>query len=115
MRRVLDHRQAELEQWVEVGGLAGEVDREDRLRALRDACGGKLGIDVEVVVAHVDEDGRRARVDDHVRGRGPGDRRRDHLVARPDAEGDEREMQGRSPGGEREHVLGLEKLRHPAL
>ena len=36
--------------------------------------------------------GRRARVLDHVRGRGPGDRRRDHLVAGADAEREEREV-----------------------
>ena len=40
------------------------------------------------------EDRSRARVNDHVRGRRPGDRRRDHLVARPDARCDEREVHG---------------------
>ena len=53
---------------------------------------------------HVDEDGRRAGVDDHVRGRRPRDRRRDHLVARADAERDEREVQRRGAARERERV-----------
>ena len=39
-------------------------------------------------VAHVGEDRRGACVHDHVGGRGPRDRRRDHLVARADAERD---------------------------
>ena len=66
------------------------------------------------LVADVDEDGRRARVHDHVRGRRPGDRRRDHLVARPDAERDEREVHRGGAGGDREHVLGLAGTRPSA-
>ena len=69
-----------------------------------------LGVDVEVGVAHVGEDRGRARVDDHVRGRGPRDRARDHLVARLDADGEEREMERGGAGGDGEHVLGLDEL-----
>ena len=72
-------------------------------------------VDVEVALAHVDEDGRRAGVDDHVRGRGPRDRRRDHLVAGLDPERDEREVHRRRAGGDGEHVLRLEVLGHPLL
>ena len=79
------------------------------------AAATSAGIDVQVVLAHVDEDGRRAGVDDHVRGRRPGDRRRDHLVAGPDAERDEREVQRGRARGDREHVLRLEVLGHPLL
>ena len=82
VRGVLDERDAEGEERVEVGGLAGEVDGEDRLRPVGDELGDAVGVDVQVGVAHVREDRRRAGVDDHVRGRGPRDGRRDHLVAR---------------------------------
>ena len=107
---VLDHRQAERPERVEVGRLAVEVHGEDRLRPLGDRLGDAGRVDVQRVVLHVDEDRRRAGVDDHVRGRRPGDRGRDHLVAGADAEGDEREVQRGRAGGEREHVLGLEVL-----
>ncbi len=97
MRGVLDDREAERPERVEVARLAGEVDGEDRPRPLREEAGKELGIEVEVVVADVAEDGRRTGVLDHVRRGGPRDRRRDHLVAGPDAEGDEREVHRRSP------------------
>ena len=38
------------------------------------SAGDQRRVDVEVVLAHVAEDGRRAAVLDHVRRRGPGDR-----------------------------------------
>ena len=81
-------------------GWPCEVDRQDRLRPLGDGAAAQLRIDVEVAVADVDEDRRRAGVDDDVRGRGPGDRGRDHLVAGADAERDEREVHRRRPGGD---------------
>ena len=72
-------------------------------------------IEVEVSVEHVREDRCRARVHDHVRGRRPGDRGRDHLVTGPDSEGDERQVQRGGSGRDRQHVLGLEVLREAAL
>jgi hypothetical protein len=115
VRGVLDERQAELGQLVQVGGLAVEVDGNDRLRALVDELAGPGRVDVERVLADVGEDGRRAGVHDHVRGRRPGDRRRDHLVARPDAERDERQVQRRRARRDREDVLRLEVLAHARL
>ena len=81
VRGVLDDRQAELEQRVEVGRLPVEVDGDDRLRPLPTSSR-VLGVDVERVVTDVREHRRRAAMNDHVRGRGPRDRARDHLVAR---------------------------------
>ncbi len=115
VRRVLDHRDPELPDRVEVARLPGEVDRHDRLRPLRDGgCDGRR-VDVQVALADVDEDRRRARVDDHVRGRRPGDRGRDHLVAGTDAERDEREVHRGGARRDGEHVLRLEVLGHPLL
>ena len=66
-------------------------------------------------VADVAEDGRRAAVLDHVRRRGPGDRARDHLVARADADREQRQVERRRARGDGEDVLGLEVGGHPLL
>ena len=115
VRGVLDHRDPELPDRIQVGRLPGEVDGHDRLRPLGHRRRDGRRVDVEVALAHVDEDGRRAGVDDHVRGRRPGDRRRDHLVAGLDPERDERQVHRRRAGRDREHVLRLEVLGHPLL
>ena len=47
------------------------------------------------LVADVAEDGSGAAVLDHVRRRGPGDRARDHLVARADADREQRQVERR--------------------
>jgi hypothetical protein len=115
MGRVLDNRHAERPQRLEVARLARQVHRQDRLCPLRGELGGTGGIEVEVALADVGEDRRRAAMDDHVRRRGPGDRRRDHLVAGADAERDEGEVHRGGPGRERDHVLRLEVLGHAPL
>ena len=115
VRRVLDHRDPELPDRIHVARLPGEMDGHDRLRPLGDRRPDQRGIDVQVAFSHVDEDRRRARVDDHVRGRRPGDRRRDHLVSLADPERDEREVHRRGAGGDGEHVLRVEVLGHPLL
>jgi hypothetical protein len=115
VRRVLDDRDGVRDQRIEVGRLAREVDGDDRLRPVRDQLGDAIGVDVEVGVAHVREDGRRARVDDDVGRRRPGDRGRDHLVARPHADREQREVERRRSGGHRQHVLGLDELREAPL
>ena len=110
VRSVLDDGQVERVQRVEVGGGAGEVHRHDRLRARAHQLGDALRIDRQVAGAHVGEDRRRARMDDHVRRGRPGDRRGDHLVAGPDAERDERQVQRRRAGGDGQCVLDAEVL-----
>ena len=79
------------------------------------SCGDQGGVDVEIALADIAEDGRGAAVLDHVGGRGPGDRARDHLVARADADREQREVERRRAGGDGEHVLGLEVLGHALL
>jgi hypothetical protein len=115
VRRVLEDGEAERPHRVEVGGLAVQVDGHDRLRPRGDELGNALRVDVQVRVADVGEDRCRARVDDHVCGRGPGDRRRDHLVPGPDPEREEREVHRRGSGGDGERVLRADVLREAAL
>ena len=59
--------------------------------------------------------GRRAAVLDHVRRRGPRDRARDHLVSRPDAEREQRQVERGRSRRDGEHVLGLEVGGHALL
>ena len=82
MRGVFHDRHAECEQLVEIGRLAVEVDRHDRLRPLVHQLGHACRVDVERVGPDIGEHRGRAAVDDHVGRRRPGDRRRDHLVTR---------------------------------
>ena len=91
------------------------MNGDDRLRPLVDELGDARGIDVEIVVAHVREHRRRARVHDDVRRRRPRDRRDDHLVALADAERDERKVECRRAGRDREHVLRVEQRRRALL
>ena len=115
VRRVLDHGDPELPDRIHVRRLAGEVHGHDRLRPLGHRGADQRRVDVEVALADVDENGRGAGVDDHVGGGGPGDRRRDHLVARLDPERDERQVHRRRAGRDGEHVLRLQVLGHPLL
>ena len=115
VRRVLDHRQPELRDRVEVGRLAREVHGQDRLRARADERRHLLGIDVEIGVANVCEDRRCSGVDDDVRRRRPRDRRRDHLVSRSHAESDERQVHCGSSRGDGDGVLGADVFREAPL
>jgi hypothetical protein len=108
MGRVLDDRHAERPERLELARLSGQVDGDDRLRPRSDRFRHLVRIDVEVRVSDIGEDRRRAAVDDHVRRRGPGDRAGDHLVAGPNPERDERQVQRRGSGGDSEHVLGFQ-------
>ena len=70
------------------------MDRDDRSRAGCHGRGGQCRIEVVGVGIDVDEHRGRAAVDDRVGGRDPRERGHDHLVARADAEGGERKVQG---------------------
>jgi len=63
----------------------------------RDELAHVVGIDVQVALADICEDRRGAAVDDHVRGCRPGDRGRDHLVARADTNAEQCEVERSSP------------------
>jgi hypothetical protein len=91
---ILDDRDPRGDERVEVGWLAREIDGHDRLRPRRDRLDRELGVDVQVVLAHVDEDRPRAEVDGDVGRCRPRDRRRDDLVPLADPETGEREVQG---------------------
>ena len=105
MSRILDYRETERVKRVEVGRLPGQVNGHDRFRPRSDEGGDVLGVDVQVAFTDVREDGCRSRVDNHVRRRRPGDRRRDHLVARPDADRERGKVESGRPGRDGERVL----------
>ena len=109
VRGVLDHGEPVLvgdrADRLHVDGMARVVDGHDRAGPRRHTGGHLGGIDAERHRIDVAEDGFRARLHDHVRGGRPGDRRRQHLVARADAEGDEREVHRGGAGGHGEGVL----------
>ncbi len=103
--RVLEHRNPVGEDLVQIGRLAGEMHGDDRLRPRGDRSRDQRGVDVQVVRLHVHEDRRGAAMDDDVRGRRPGDRGRDHLVAGADLRGEQRQMERSRPGREGHGVL----------
>ncbi len=86
VRSVLDDREPVLfgegAERVEIDGLPGEVDRYDGTRPLGDAASDVLGIQTERLRVHLREDGPGAAQLDHIRCRGPRERRHDHLVVR---------------------------------
>ena len=116
VRGVLDDRQPELDELVEVGRLAVEVDRHDRLRSLVDELArrapgsmfrlssrtsAKTGVAPQWTITFA-VDGQVIEV---VITSSPG----------PDAERDQREVQGRRAGRHRQHVLRLEVVAHARL
>ena len=70
---------------IHVARATGEVHRHDRPGARRDRRLYEVGVDVQGAWIDVGEARRRARVEDRVHRRGPGERARDDLVARPHA------------------------------
>ena len=116
---VLDQRQpvlrAQLAQRVQLARVAEDVDRDDRLRLVRDRSLDGGGIEVHRPLVHVREDGHRAFVDEAV-GRGDeGVRRGDHLVPLPEAADHREQVQARGARGDgsrerRSDLLGEELL-----
>ena len=82
---------------------------------VRHCSGGGVRVEIQVGVAHVDEDGARAAVDDNVAGRRPCDRARDHLVPGPDTGGQQGEVHRGRAGGERDPVPRADVLGEAAL
>ena len=91
-------------QGIHLGAEAEEVHRDDRLGARLTRARQVVGVDVVGVAVDVDEDRRRAAVDDDVGGCHPGESGNDHLVAGADAERREGEVQCRRATGRRERV-----------
>ncbi len=114
LRRVLDDRNPAIAReghhGVHVGRLPEEMHGHDRLRPWRDLAGGVLDVHVEAVEAGVGEDRRRARARDAA-GRGEeGEARADHLVARPDPQGHQREEDPVGARRDADRVLDAREL-----
>ena len=91
LRRVLEHRNAELEQRAHVHRAPEEMDRDDRLRPVGDLRGRVLDVEVERRGVDVGEDGGRAAPDDRLGRRVEREGRADDLVAGADAHRVERD------------------------
>ena len=77
-----------------VGGLAVQMDRDDRPRLRRDGAFESCRVEVQGFGLDVDEDGRGAGAPDGAGGREERVRRGDDLVARPDSQGHQGQEQG---------------------
>ena len=99
LRRVLDQENAGRArgrlQLLQGRHLAIEVDRHDRPGARPEPRRHRRGIDQVVHRIAVDEHRRRASTGDRERGRDEGVGGHDHLVSRTDADGAQRQLQGR--------------------
>ena len=117
--RVLDQREpvplADRADLVELARVAEHVDRDDRLRPLGDRRLERGRVDVERARIDVHEHGGRSLEDEAV-GRGhEGDRRRDRLVARPEAGDARQEMQARGRARDGGRVGRADPLRDHLL
>ena len=86
LRRVLEHRDAELDQRPDIHHPPEQVHRDDRPRPVGQLRGCVLEIEIERDRVDLGEDRRRAAPHDRLGGRVEGEGGTDHLVARPDAE-----------------------------
>ena len=114
---VLDHRDAprarERSQRVEIGGVPSEVHRQQRAGARRDRGLDRARVQAQRVALDVHQHRPGAHVLDraHARGEGPG--RGHHLVARPHAVGEQRQVEAAGGVGERHAVAGAGQRRDP--
>src|SRR6266850_2593029 len=89
-----------------VGGLSVEMHRENRARPRSDRVRDAFGIDRQTRRVDVGEDRTRAGHQDRERAVRGGQRRRDHLVARGNAERTEAERERIGPGADPDRVIG---------
>ena len=110
VRAVLDQHQVVLaddrHDGVHVAGAPGEMHDQHRPGALADRRLDRRGIDVHAGRIDVGQDRRGAAVDDRVHRGAEGQRRGDDLVARPEAGGDQAQVQGGRAGVDRDRVPG---------
>ena len=90
---VLDDRQPEALEGRQIGGVAEDVDRQQRRRARRDRRRGRGRIEVQRARVDVGEHGPRALEDRGVRARDERERRGDDLVSVAHPGGPQREVQ----------------------
>ena len=100
---------------VVLGGVAEDVDRDDRLRARRDRGRDRIRVEVERLRVDVGEDRRRAFVDRAVRRGDERVRRRDHLVAGADAREPHAEMQAGGSGRDGGAVRRVDRVSEQRL
>ena len=109
LRGVLDERDpitvGNFLQWSEIGGLAVEVDRQNRFRPRREAVGDPVRVHGVSDRIDVDEHRPGTAVTDCPAGGDERHRDSQHLVARPDTGPEEREVQGGRSGIQRDAML----------
>src|SRR5262245_50673422 len=106
---------ADVEEGVNVSRQAHLVNHHDRPGARVDASLGVGGVDVIGPRIHFGEDWSRSHVSDGVRGGDEAQRRNYHLIARPDAENEQRHVQRGSAATTSHRVLSPDILRDSAL
>jgi hypothetical protein len=94
----------EPEERVHIGAASVQVNGDDRARSVADRPGDALRVEGEAVESDVGEDGARARALDACDGRDAGVRRRDHLVARLDADREQGDRQRIRARGDADRV-----------
>ena len=108
---ILDDRQPELLERRDVGGVAEDVDRKQRRRAVGDRGGRGGRVEVQRDRIDVGEDGRGPFVGDDVRTRDEREGRRDDLVAVTDAHRAQREVQPRGARRDRARAVRADERR----
>ena len=112
---ILDHRKAsglrDRQDRIHVGGASKQMDGDDRLRPLADLLRHVGRVDQIGDRIDVGEDRHRAESRDGAGGGEEGVAGQDHLVARLDVKGHQRQEQGVAAGGARDHVRHAERLR----
>jgi hypothetical protein len=112
LRRVFDERQAvpcrDLCQAFDPTGLAVQFDAEDRTRARTHGRGDLLGVELERIVANVDEARNRTDAQDRFDGGEERERRGDDFVSGTDAQGVERADQRIRTARHRDRVTNPE-------
>ena len=93
---------------IELGGVAGVMDRENRACARRHGGGDVLRIEVERIWLDIHQHWPRTHMLDHVHGRGERHGRGDDFVAWSDAGGHERGVQGGGARADRQRAGGLQ-------
>jgi len=117
--RVLDRPKAvaagEVEEGFHVRGDPGVVDREDGRRPRRQASLHVRGIEAQGLLLDLGEDRTRAHPQHRVRARDEGERWADDLLAGPDPEGQEGQLQGVGARRREQDPVGAQEAGQPAF
>ena len=109
MGGIMDHHKSmlglERHQRRQIHRQASKMHRDHRPRALRDRRRHQAYVEIHGHRVDIDQNRPRTDLQDDIAGCGEGHRRGDHLIAGPDPVCDQRQMQSRSAGGDRDCVL----------